>query len=101
VNDVPSWAMLADRSNNTLTSGLVVDDVATTNSSQTDRDRQSVDRRDKDRKSSSSPAGSPWTSTRCKTALARSNAERGYRLTCPKEALRILLAASGDRAYRG
>ena len=37
VNDVPSWAMLADRSNNTLTSGLVVHDVATTNSSHTDR----------------------------------------------------------------
>ena len=28
VNDVPSWAMLADRSNNTRTSGLVVHDIA-------------------------------------------------------------------------
>ena len=36
-DDVPSWAMLANRSNSTLTSGLVVHDVATTDSSQTDR----------------------------------------------------------------
>ena len=28
VNDVPSWAMLDDRSNNTRTSGLVVHDIA-------------------------------------------------------------------------
>ena len=28
VNDAPSWAILADRSNNTLTSGLVVHDIA-------------------------------------------------------------------------